>query len=50
VRKTTNTSIVQAEFGKFPFEHFVGLDLWKNDYSRISPMRWQVLCFRFNRR
>jgi hypothetical protein len=27
VRKTTNTSIVQAEFGKFPFEHFVGLDL-----------------------
>jgi hypothetical protein len=22
VRKTTNTSIVLAEFGKFPFEHF----------------------------
>jgi hypothetical protein len=22
VRKTTNTSIVLVEFGKFPFEHF----------------------------
>jgi hypothetical protein len=22
VRKTTNTSIVLAKFGKFPFEHF----------------------------
>jgi hypothetical protein len=73
-------SIVLAEFGKFPFEHFadkccciitvwarslkiascerhgkpsslcllrernVGLDSWKNGYSRISPRRWQVFC------
>ncbi len=87
VRKITSTSILLAEFGKFPFEHFawgqallyytvwarplkisswarhgkpssvcllwekkVGLDLWKNGYSRMSPRRWQVLCSRFNHR
>jgi len=29
-------------------EKNVGLDLWKNGYSRISPKRWQVFCLRSN--
>jgi hypothetical protein len=35
VRKTTNTSIVLVEFGKFPFEHFA----WGQTllyYNRVS--------------
>jgi hypothetical protein len=31
-------------------ERNVGLDSWKNGYSRISPRRWQVFYFQFNRR
>jgi hypothetical protein len=37
VRKTTNTSIVLVEFGKFPFEHFV----WGQAllyYNRVSTV------------
>jgi hypothetical protein len=26
----------------------VGLDPWKNGYSRINPRRWQVFCLWFD--
>jgi hypothetical protein len=29
-------------------ERNVGLDSWKNGYSRISPRRWQVFCLQSN--
>ncbi len=41
VRKTTNTSIVLAEFGKFPFEHFAWGQtlLYYNHVSTITKDR-----------
>jgi hypothetical protein len=37
VRKTTNTSIVLAEFNKFPFEHFVWGQVLLY-YNRVSTV------------
>jgi hypothetical protein len=37
VRKTTNTSIVLAEFGKFPFEHFAWGQLLLY-YNRVNML------------
>jgi hypothetical protein len=41
VRKITNTSIVLAEFGKFPFEHFVWGQalLYYNHVSTVTKDR-----------
>ncbi len=41
VRKTTNTSIVLAKFGKFPFEHFAWGQalLYSNRVSTVTKDR-----------